>query len=314
MLVQPSALSWLAMAGADRAAPLEFLPRAFQPDDWVAVLLKHHETGRTLQRVGPLSMTMHPRCQAWLRAMNAQRFSIYVSVNAITPGRRARTRDAIGAIRHVFLDADRDGPAVLRHVAARRDLPAPSYVLHSSPNRVHVFWRVRGFELAQAEALQKMLARQIGTDTAATPASQMTRLPGFFSHKYETPHLVTVSYYDAQRVLTPAAFPRSFHADTPPSSEPATRQRPFDRDLPVIERARCFLARVPPAIAGAHGDVHTFQVCCRLVRGFALDQQEALTVLRDWNARCQPPWREVELREKLRHALRYGREPVGGLL
>jgi hypothetical protein len=27
---------------------------------------------------------------------------------------------------------------------------------------------------------------------------------------------------------------------------------------------------LPPAIAGQHGDVHTFRVCCRLARGFAL--------------------------------------------
>jgi hypothetical protein len=62
---------------------------------------------------------------------------IFVSVNAIALGRRARTRDAIGAVRHVFLDADHDGLAVLSRVEARRDLPSPSYVLHSSPNHIH---------------------------------------------------------------------------------------------------------------------------------------------------------------------------------
>ena len=31
-----------------------------------------------------------------------------------------------------------------------------------------------------------------------------------------------------------------------------------------------------PAIAGHHGDLHTFRVCCRLARGFALDDDEAL--------------------------------------
>jgi hypothetical protein len=75
--------------------------------------------------------------------MNAKRYNVFVSVNAIASGRRSRTRDAIGAVRHVFLDADHDGPAVLSCVEARRDLPSPSYVLHSSPNRVHLFWRSR---------------------------------------------------------------------------------------------------------------------------------------------------------------------------
>ena len=73
-------------------------------------------------------------------------------------------------------------------------------------------------------------------------------------------------------------------------------------DLPSIERAKRYLASVPPAIAGQHGDVHTFRVCCRLTRGFALDDEQALHVLAEWNARCQPPWSEAELVDKLRRA------------
>jgi hypothetical protein len=61
---------------------------------------------------------------------------IYVGVNAIAPGRRSRTKEAISAVRHVFLEADHDGQQVLTTIAARGDLPPPSYVLHSSPNRV----------------------------------------------------------------------------------------------------------------------------------------------------------------------------------
>lgn len=60
--------------------------------------------------------------------------------------------------------------------------------------------------------------------------------------------------------------------------------------------------------------MHTFRVCCRLVRGFALDDSEALTVLADWNRECQPPWSERELQDKLQRARRYGREPFGGLV
>ena len=98
------------------------------------------------QRVGPVSWVQSERFQRWLRAMNARKYNIFVSVNAIASGRRSRTRDAIGAVRHVFLDADHDGAAVLSRVEARRDLPSPSYVLHSSPNHIHVFWRVSGFD------------------------------------------------------------------------------------------------------------------------------------------------------------------------
>ena len=82
----------------------------------------------------------------------------------------------------------------------------------------------------------------------------------------------------------------------------------------VLDRARRYLATVPPAITGQHGDAHTFRVCCRLVRGFALSDDEALQLLTHWNTRCEPPWSERELIDKLVHARRYGREPMGGLL
>ena len=143
----------------DLDAPIRFLRTAFHPDDWVAVLLKSHETGGTAQRVGPLSLIASAKFQAWLRAQSARRFSVFVSVNTIRPQRKARTRDAIGEIRHVFLDADRDGPAVLAAIAARRDLPPPSCVVHSSPNRLHVLWRASGFTKESVEALQKQMAQ-----------------------------------------------------------------------------------------------------------------------------------------------------------
>src|SRR6185437_13336133 len=111
---------------------------------------------------------MQPRFQAWLHSMNGRTFNVYISVNGITPGCRSRARDAIGAIRHVFLDADDDGPAILRRMAARPDLPEPSYVLHSSPNRVHVLWRVIGFVPTHVETLQQQLAHELETDPAAT--------------------------------------------------------------------------------------------------------------------------------------------------
>jgi hypothetical protein len=75
-----------------------------------------------------------------------------------------------------------------------------------------------------------------------------------------------------------------------------------------------YLAAIPPAISGQHGDLRTFQVCCRLTRGFALSDEEAFALLAEWNQRCEPPWSERELRDKLRRSRRYGREPIGGLL
>ena len=300
------------MAAADRHAPIRFLRTLFEPTDWVAIFLKSYERSPVAQRVGPLSWVQTERFQRWLRAMNAGRYNVFVSVNAIALGRRARTRDAIGAVRHVFLDADHDGLGLLSRVGARRDLPIPSYVLHSSPNHVHVFWRVTGFDIDLVERLQKQLARELQTDPAATPVTQNTRLPGFFNHKRALPHLVTVEYRNVDVTYGQEHFPPVKEAVAWSQSVPPHESSHFD--VPAIDRAKRYLTSVPPAIAGQHGDVHTFRVCCRLVRGFALNDDEALRVLSDWNERCVPPWSEKELVDKLRRAARYGREAISGLL
>jgi hypothetical protein len=139
---------------------------------------------------------------------------------------------------------------VLAKVADRSDLPEPSYILHSSPNRVHIFWHVNGFEPEQVEAQQKRLARELGTDIAATPASQTTRMVGFKNHKYSPAHVVTIEYRSIDHVYTPADFPI-----VEPIVPPKTAARALDRRaewLQPNERARRYLARVLPAIAGQH--------------------------------------------------------------
>jgi hypothetical protein len=264
-----------------------------------------------MQRVGPVSLVAEARFQAWLRAENAARSNVYVSVNAITAGMRSRTREAIRTVGHVFLEADDDGPRVVATITARQDLPHPSYVLQSSPNRVHVFWRVMNFTVERGEALQKQLARELKTDPAATSCSQMTRLPGFINHKYRPGHLVTIDYRCAHRRYTPADFRTPMMTRTPAGARVVICPRPI-RD--AVERARRYVAAASPAVAGQHGDVRTFRLCCRLARGFALTDDDALAVLADWNERCQPPWSERGLIDKLRGARRYGREPIGGLL
>ncbi|MGB7217952.1 MAG: DNA-primase RepB domain-containing protein [Vicinamibacterales bacterium] len=294
----------------DTEASMRFLRTAYERDDWIALFLKSYETGKTVQRVGPLSLFLEPRVHAWLRAMNAQRFNVYVSVNTIQPGRRTRTKDAIGTVRHIFLDADHDGPKVLDQIGIRDDLPPTSYVLESSPDRIHVFWRAEGFTPAGAARLQKHLARDLATDGAATSCSQTTRLPGYRNHKYSSPNLVTVRYQEAAARFSPGCFPRD--SELRSTSMIVSDRRSTVPDL--IERARRYLDRVAPAIAGQHGDLHTFQVCCRIVRGFDLDEGAAVAALRQWNDRCQPPWSDRDLQAKVRHALRYGREPFGRLL
>ncbi|MEZ5289857.1 MAG: DNA-primase RepB domain-containing protein [Vicinamibacterales bacterium] len=290
----------------DRHAPRAFLAAGYAPDDWVAILLKSYRTGEAVQRVLPVATVASERFQAWLRAKNAQRWEVYVSTNAVAPGQRSRTRDRVAAVRHVFLDADEAGQQLLAALAARSDIPPPSYILRTSLGRVHVLWRVQGFEVPAVEALQKHLAKELDADPAATSAAQLTRLPGFLSHKRRDPFAVSLLLGAVSRVYDSRDFPG---AKPPRRTEVAPSAR--RRGASKVARARSYLRSVPPAVAGERGDAHTFRVCCRVVRGFALSEVDALAALSEWNERCVPPWRMSELAAKVRNAGRYGRETIG---
>jgi DNA primase RepB-like protein len=296
----------------DHEAAIEFLRIGYQHDDWVAIFLKSYESGRVGQRVVPVSLAMTARFQEWLSKENGAGVNIYVTVNVVKPRQASRRRASITTIRHIFLDADRDGARMLDVIGGRTDLPPISHVLHSSPGRLHVFWQAAGFTIEHAEGLQKRLASELAADRAATACSQLTRLPGFLNHKYRPPHHITMEYRCRHHVYTPGDFPLPLPVGR--QEVRTTLARSSSAEGRRLERARQYVAAVPPAISGQHGDVQTFRVCCRLTRGFALSDEDAMTVLTDWNARCQPPWSDRELVDKLRRARRYGREPVGGLL
>lgn len=102
----------------------------------------------------------------------------------------------------------------------------------------------------------------------------------------------------------PAAPTRAYSAPVAPAR--------VDTPERVLERARAYAAACDPAIEGQGGDQQTFMVCCRIARGFDLDEEQTLDVLREWNQRCRPPWDQGDLRAKVRSAMRNGDEPIGG--
>lgn len=300
------------MHAPDLEAARAFLRTAYQPDDWIAVLVKSY-AGRAAQRIVPVSLAMTSTFQAWLTRVHAQHGAhVFVSVNAFSPRLVSRSRTAVTAIRHVFLDADRESGAVVAAIAARADLPEPSYVVHSSRGRAHILWQVTEFTVADVEALQRFLALTLDTDPTATSGAQLTRLPGYWNRKRRPASLVSAEYRIANARYSPSDFPMPRVIRTGQSpARPPTRCR---ISATAGERARRYVAATPPAISGNHGDAQTFRLCCRLIRGFALSDEEALAMLHDWNARCEPPWSLRQLTAKLQHARRYGREPIGALL
>lgn len=76
--------------------------------------------------------------------------------------------------------------------------------------------------------------------------------------------------------------------------------------LDRVRRARAYAAKLEPAVSGQGGHTQAFLVAQRIALGFGLSEGEAFAALVEWNATCQPPWSEWELRRKIREALSRG--------
>lgn len=71
-----------------------------------------------------------------------------------------------------------------------------------------------------------------------------------------------------------------------------------------------FLEEYPPAIQGEHGDVQTLKAA--MIGGdFGLNDEQFWPLLQAYNERCQPPWDEADLAQKLDNANNYRRLPFG---
>ncbi|HPV11366.1 MAG TPA: hypothetical protein PKW83_11930 [Verrucomicrobiota bacterium] len=72
--------------------------------------------------------------------------------------------------------------------------------------------------------------------------------------------------------------------------------------LTIIERARLYIGKCPPAISGQRGHDATFHVAAVLWNGFGLGESETMALLSEYNQRCVPPWSEAELIHKVKSA------------
>lgn len=70
----------------------------------------------------------------------------------------------------------------------------------------------------------------------------------------------------------------------------------------LVSRARSYVARMPPAISGSRGHDTLWAVARVLVADYGLDDTDAMDLLREYSARCQPPWSDRDLRHKMQSA------------
>jgi hypothetical protein len=163
----------------------EYIFDNFKPTDRVAVLVLNRQLGETTQRITTAQKASSPEFQAWLRYKNANGADIYVGMNALQHHASTRTKDDIEKISHVYLDLDHGGTASLEALKNSDLVPRPNYVLHTSPEKFQIVWKVEGMTIEEAEALNQAMAREFDGDPAATDSTRALRLPGFANKKYE---------------------------------------------------------------------------------------------------------------------------------
>lgn len=71
-----------------------------------------------------------------------------------------------------------------------------------------------------------------------------------------------------------------------------------------LARARAYLAKVEPAISGQHGHTRTLEAALKVADVCGLGEADTLEALREYGARCVPPWSEKELAHKAREAVK----------
>ena len=65
-----------------------------------------------------------------------------------------------------------------------------------------------------------------------------------------------------------------------------------------------YLEKIPPCIAGQGGDTQLYATACAIFWDFGLSEAEGMTLLREYNTRCLPPWPESRLTYKMNEVLK----------
>lgn len=173
----------------------------------------------------------------------------------------------------------------------------------------------------------KAIASVLGADSKVAELARILRLPGTWNLGYTPKRLAELNNFSFGNRYDLGDFTSLLSIDVEAEEVPGNDAAAIiEHDIDLnerIERARTYLDKMPGAVAGEHGDDHTFKTCCTIARGFNLPEDDAFELLKVWNERCEPPWGTDDdekcldadrLRTKLRNAISYGKAPHGSML
>lgn len=211
----------------------------------------------------------------------------------------------------VVIDADNDEAEMY----AREHLPATPMMTRTSRGTHHRFYRHPGGTIRNKVKLRTAgaaLALDLRADGGYVVAPGSVHASGArYERVGDWPPITELPVFDPSWI---AADDAGEHQCSPRQNQEATTSCFLPDREHLLRRARAYVASVPPAIEGQGGDAHTFQLACKLVRGFALSDADTFDVLREWNHTCVPPWTDAALEAKIDGARKYGDEPIGARL
>jgi hypothetical protein len=226
----------------DTSTAKQYLRANFVPTDRIAIVALHRGTNDVKQRVDATERIAQDDFQRWLRFFNKEGYEIYVSMNTLREDAHGRKKTDVGQIRHVYLDFDDNGSEAVRQMMTHSGMSRPNHLIESSPGKWQAIWRVQGFEMLEAENLMRRMVREFGADPAAIDSARVLRLPGFYNHKYDQPHFITVQNLSSA-VYAPSDFPQFAAGESEAQASTTPRVRKAQSGITQSERDWAFAKR-----------------------------------------------------------------------
>jgi len=264
----------------------------------------------------PLAKVFHGTldgCAAEIEKLSAAGAGIFITVNG-TDG-QGRKKGNVTQGRAWWADLDAKDASLPFDVQTILDsVPLEPSMVVKTPGGLHLYWIAwepipfldaprRAEHEAEVRAIAAAL-KPFSGDLNACTVERVLRVPGYL-HKKAAPRPVELLKVDGPRYKRDEvckAFPLPLVAPARAAVASALPLCPVIRPE-VLERAGHYLDTLPEAIQGRDGSGATFSAALKIMDGFDLTEDEALSLLLDrYNPRCLPPWTEDELRHKVKGA------------
>lgn len=195
-----------------------------------------------------------------------------------------------------------------------RDLNWPDPVMADSGNGMHLLYSIdlpRDDSGLIKDVLSALARRfdddEVQVDQKVFNPSRITKLYGTVARKGKNlpdrPHrLSRIISIPPNQESVPRELLVSLRQTVPQRVAASANEDALVDEPQKIQLARARLQQIPGAIEGNDGDKHTYYVACLLVIDFDLSVEQALPLIREWNSKCRPPWKDKDLRRKIEYA------------